>query len=88
MYKTILGVKGMVCPMCEAHVAGAIRENLGEDCSKVRANRKKECCEVLTEKPIPESDFRKALDGTGYEMTCFAQEEEKPKKGFFAKLFG
>lgn len=88
MYETKIGVDGMMCAMCEAHVAGAVRDALGTKCVKATASRKSKCCTVLTEEPVPEEVFRDALKPTGYDMTSFNQGPQEKKKGFFAKLFG
>ena len=88
MIETKIGVDGMMCAMCEAHVAGAVRDALGKQCVKATASRKSRCCTVLTEEPVPEQVFRDALKPTGYEVTSFAQGEAREKKGFFSRLFG
>lgn len=87
MIETKIGVDGMMCAMCEAHVAGAVRDALGPKCVKAAASRKSKCCTVLTEEAVPERVFRDALKPTGYDMTSFEQGEHV-KKGFFSKLFG
>ena len=37
MIETKIGVDGMMCAMCEAHVAGAVRDALGKQCVKATA---------------------------------------------------
>ena len=43
MIETKIGVDGMMCAMCEAHVAGAVRDALGKQCVKATASRKSRC---------------------------------------------
>ena len=73
MVKMTVGVKGMMCAMCESHVAGA--------------DKGKENCVVIAAREIPETELRAAIDATGYETTSY-QSEPYEKKGFFSKLFG
>ena len=80
MYKTIVGIEGMACGMCEIKKAFEV--------NKVKASRSKKCAEIITELPLDEKAVRDAIAPTGYEVTSFACVEEAPKKGFFAKLFG
>ena len=78
MYKTIVGIEGMACGMCEEHICSTIKKAF--EVNKVKASRSKKCAEIITELPLDEKAVR--------EVTSFACVEEAPKKGFFAKLFG
>ena len=80
MVKMTVGVKGMMCAMCESHVAGAVRD-------KFEVEKGKENCVVIAAREIPETELRAAIDATGYETTSY-QSEPYEKKGFFSKLFG
>lgn len=86
MYKTIVGIEGMACGMCEEHICSTIKKAF--EVNKVKASRSKKCAEIITELPLDEKAVRDAIAPTGYEVTSFACVEEAPKKGFFAKLFG
>lgn len=85
MVKMTVGVKGMMCAMCESHVAGAVRDKF--EVKKVKADKGKENCVVIAAREIPETELRAAIDATGYETTSY-QSEPYEKKGFFSKLFG
>ena len=39
MIRTVIGVDGMMCPMCESHIADELRKAF-PDAKKVSANRK------------------------------------------------
>ncbi|MEQ3202568.1 cation transporter [Sutterella wadsworthensis] len=86
MYKTIVGIEGMACGMCEEHICSTIKKAF--EVNKVKASRSKKYAEIITELPLDEKAVRDAIAPTGYEVTSFACVEEAPKKGFFAKLFG
>ncbi len=85
MVKMTVGVKGMMCAMCESHVAGAVQDKF--EVEKVKADKGKENCVVIAAREIPETELRAAIDATGYETTSY-QSEPYEKKGFFSKLFG
>ena len=81
MIKTTLKIDGMMCGMCEAHVAEAIRRAVPA-AKKVSASRSKGEATFLTEDAIDEEALKASIDATGY--TClgisFAPCE---KKGWF-----
>ena len=86
MYKTIVGIEGMACGMCEEHICSTIKRLLKSIRSRPHAARN-------VPKSLPsfrsmKKAVRDAIAPTGYEVTSFACVEEAPKKGFFAKLFG
>ena len=47
MFKTTVGIEGMMCGMCEAHVNDAIRKAF--DVKKVKASRKDNNAEIISE---------------------------------------
>ena len=65
MVKTTVRVDGMMCGMCEAHVADAIR-NAFPGARKVKASRKKGIATFVTEDEIDEEALKKAIEQTGY----------------------
>ena len=69
MTKIILGVEGMMCPMCEAHVNDAIRNNF--DVKKVKSSHKKNETVITAKEPIDEDKLRKIIDETGYKLTSY-----------------
>ena len=80
MVKVTLGVDGMMCGMCEAHVADCIRRELGGD--KVKVSRGKKNAEFVLAETPEEEKVRAAIDATGYTVTSFKVEDYK-KKGLF-----
>ena len=42
MYKTIVGIEGMACGMCEEHICSTIKKAF--EVNKVKASRSKEMC--------------------------------------------
>ena len=71
MVRTVIGIEGMACGMCEAHVADAIRRAF--PVKKAKASRRKGSCEIISEQPLDEAALRETIVATGYEMTTFAQ---------------
>ena len=78
MNKYILGIDGLNCGMCEAHVENVIRKNI--NVKKVKASHIKNQVVVFTEKNLSEYEFHNVLDPTGYKITSF--ERAVPVKTF------
>ena len=77
MNKFLLGIDGMACGMCEAHVQDVIRRNI--NVKKVKASHIKKSVEVITEKDLTEEEFEKIINQTGYKITSFKKEETVKK---------
>ena len=82
MYKYTLGVDGMACSMCEAHVNDTIRQKF--NVKKVNSSHAKKETVILSEDELAEADLKAAIAGTGYEMTSYAKEDYV-KKGLFGR---
>ena len=81
MIQTVLKIDGMMCGMCEAHVADAIRKAVPA-AKKVSASRSRGEASFLTEDAIDEADLKAAIDATGY--SCLGVESAPyEKKGWF-----
>lgn len=80
MTETIIGIDGMICDMCEAHINDAIRKHFSVKSAK--SDRRKKRCVVVSEEPLDEAKVQQVISETGYEFLSF---ESKPyqKKGFF-----
>ncbi len=65
MAKTTIHVEGMMCGMCEAHVADAIRR-VFTDAKKVKASHKKDIVTFVTENAPDEEVLKNIIDSTGY----------------------
>ncbi len=83
MYKITLGVDGMMCGMCEAHVNDAVRNNF--KVKKVSSSHSSGKVEILAEEAFSEDSLKKIIDETGYTVTSYSCEEAK-KKGLFGFL--
>ena len=70
MNKYILGVEGMSCGMCEAHVQDTVAQNY--KVKKVKASRSSKELVVITEQGITEEDFHKILDPTGFAVLMYS----------------
>ena len=79
MVKTVLGVEGMACSMCEAHINDAIRRVF--PAKSVVSDRKKKETVILSEDAPEEALLRKTVEDTGYQVTSFRSEPYE-KKGF------
>ena len=85
MYQITVGVEGMACEMCDAHVNEAVRKAF--DVKKVTSSHGKKQTVILSVTPLSEAEVRRTSDATGYQTTSL-ESAPYEKKGFFAKLFG
>lgn len=72
MVKMILGVEGMMCPMCEKHVSDALSRAFSP--REVRSSHEKGETVLITDAPIAEAELRRVLDPTGYRLTSVRWE--------------
>lgn len=79
MIKTTVGIEGMVCEMCEAHINDVIRRTFSVKSAK--ADRRKKRCVVVSEEPLDETLLARAIADTGYKLTSVSSVPCK-KKGF------
>lgn len=80
MVKITVGVKGMQCGMCEAHVNDAVRKAF--PVKKVTSSHTKNQTVILSEQPVGEQALRDVIRQTGYEMTSFTSEPYEKKRLF------
>ncbi len=69
MNKYIIGIDGMRCGMCEAHIEETIRKHV--KIKKIKASHLKNNVVVITLENLSEDDFKAILDPTGYRITSF-----------------
>ena len=69
LIRTTLGIEGMACSMCEAHINDAIRKNFSV--KSVRSNRRKKTCVVDSEEPLDEARVRAVITELGYDMVSY-----------------
>ena len=83
MIKTTLKIEGMMCPMCEAHISGAIRRAI-PGAKKVSASHTRgEAC-FLTEEAVDGTKLKAAVDATGY-ICSGVESAVYEKKGLFGR---
>ena len=62
MIQTTIGIDGMMCEMCEAHINDAIRKNF--QVKSARANRRKRQCVVVSEDELDHDRIRSVIAET------------------------
>ena len=70
--EAVLGVKGMMCGHCEAHVKEALEQVAGV--LEARADHKRNAVEVRLSGPVDEGALRAAVEGAGYEWAGMASK--------------
>ena len=70
MTTTTLGIEGMACSMCEAHINDAIRKNFSV--KRVKSNRRKKTCVVVSQNRLDETKVRQVITDLGYELVSYA----------------
>jgi copper chaperone CopZ len=80
MIQTTIGIDGMMCEMCEAHINDAIRRNFTVKSAK--SNRKKKQCIVVSEVPLDEAKVREVIGQTGYELLSISSGPYQKKRLF------
>ena len=81
MLKITLGIDGMRCGMCEAHINDTVRRSF--PVKKVTSSHSKNQTVILTEEKISEQDLKNAINPTGYAVTSYTSEPYE-KKGLFS----
>ena len=80
MNKYIIGIDGMRCGGCEAHVQDLVRRNFS--ITKVKASHIKNEVLIFCDHELSENELHHVFDPTGYRITSFKKEEA------VQKLFG
>ncbi len=83
MQKVTVKIDGMMCGMCEAHVADALRAALPQ-AKKVKASRTHGEATFLIDGGFNAETIKKAVDQTGYTFGGVSSEEYK-KRGLFGR---
>ncbi|MBR1453287.1 MAG: heavy-metal-associated domain-containing protein [Lachnospiraceae bacterium] len=81
MNKAILKIDGMACPMCESHVADAIRKTYC-DAKEVKVSHIKKEASFVIDKEIDLSLVKEAINKTGYKYIDGKIEPYERKKLF------
>ncbi|MBD5506401.1 MAG: heavy-metal-associated domain-containing protein [Lachnospiraceae bacterium] len=85
MIKLIVGIEGMACGMCEAHINEAVRNAF--QVKKVTSSHTKKQTVIIAEKDITEQDLKDVIAKTGYEVISISSEPYE-KKGLFSAFRG
>lgn len=68
--KTVLGIDGMMCGMCESHINDAIRNNFKVE-AVFSSHKKGET--VIVSREVPDKDeLVKVIEATGYKITSYS----------------
>lgn len=81
MVRITLGIEGMVCGMCEAHINEAVRNAF--QVKKVTSSHTKKQTVIITEQDIPEQELRDIVAKAGYDVVS-ADSEPYEKKGLLS----
>ena len=80
MVKITVGIEGMACGMCEAHINEAVRNAF--QVKKVTSSHTKKQTVILAEKDIPEQKLKNVVAKAGYNAVSVSSEPYE-KKGLF-----
>lgn len=82
MVKITVGIEGMACGMCEAHINEAVRNAF--PVKKVTSSHTKKETVILAEREIPEPELRKVIAEAGYDVITVNRAPYE-KKGLFSR---
>lgn len=82
MVKITVGIEGMACGMCEAHINEAVRNAF--PVKKVTSSHTKKQTVIIAENDIPEEKLKSVITKAGYDLV-FAASEPYEKKGLFER---
>ncbi len=85
MVKITLGIEGMACGMCEAHMNEAIRNAFR--IKKVTSSHTKRQTVIIAEQDIPEQELKDVVAKAGYNILSVGSEPYE-KKGLFSAFRG
>lgn len=81
MVKITVGVEGMACSMCEAHINEAVRNAFRV--KKVTSSHRKQQTVILAEQGIPEQELKNVVTKAGYNAVSVSSEPYE-NKGLFS----
>ena len=85
MIKLTVGIEGMACGMCEAHINEAVRNAF--QVKKVTSSHTKKQTVIIAEKNIPEQELKNVVAKAGYDAISVSSEPYE-KKGLFSVFRG
>jgi len=83
MVKITVGIEGMACGMCEAHINEAVRNAF--QVKKVTSYHTKKQTVILAETDIPEQELKSVVAKAGYDAVSVSSEPYE-KKGLFGRF--
>lgn len=83
MEKITIGIEGMKCGMCEAHICDVIRRAV-PSAKKVKASRSRNQATFVSDEAVKKEELKKAVEDMGYGFLSYSSEPYK-KKGLFGK---
>ena len=81
MVKITMGIDGMMCGMCEAHMNDAVKNSF--KVKKVESSHEKKCTVIVASENIDEQKLGEVVASVGYKMTSYKSEPYE-KKGLFS----
>lgn len=81
MIKITVGIEGMACGMCEAHINEAVRNAFLV--KKVSSSHTKKQTVIITEQEISEQELKDIVAKTGYDVVSVSREPYE-KKGLLS----
>ncbi len=85
MVKITLGIEGMACGMCEAHINEAVRNAFRV--KKVTSSHAKKQTVIIAEEDILEQELKNVIAKAGYEAVSVSSEPYE-KKGLLSAFRG
>ena len=85
MIKLTVGIEGMACGMCEAHINETVRNTF--QVKKVTSSHTKKQTVIIAEKNIPEQELKNVVAKAGYDAVSVSSEPYE-KKGLFSAFRG
>lgn len=82
MVKITVGIEGMACGMCEAHINEAVRNAFRV--KKVTSSHTEKQTVILAEQDIPEQNLKDVVAKAGYDVVSVSSEPYE-KKGLFKR---
>ena len=79
MYKTEVGIEGMMCHNCEAHIVKAFEETF--KLKKVSASHENSQVELISENELDTDKIKETVESAGYKYIS-SESEPYEKKGF------
>ena len=85
MVKLTIGIEGMACGMCEAHINEVVRNAFSV--KKVTSSHAKKQTVIIAEKDIPKQELKDVVAKAGYNVVSVSSEPYE-KKGLFSAFKG